>query len=72
MTVPPELVCPGCLGALRLLDDHQPRAGVRCERCDHVGRPLLEQPEQEDVRMKDLDGMWRSGLVGEVLQVEGD
>ena len=38
MTLAPELVCPGCLGALRLLDDHQPRAGVRCERCDHVYR----------------------------------
>ena len=34
MTVPPELVCPGCLGALRPTDDRQPLPGVHCERCD--------------------------------------
>jgi SAM-dependent methyltransferase len=34
MTVPPELVCPGCLGALLPTDDRLPLPGVHCERCD--------------------------------------
>lgn len=33
MTLAPELVCPGCLGALRPIDDRQPLPGTRCERC---------------------------------------
>jgi len=42
------------------------------ERFDHVVRPLVEQPEQERIRMEDLDSVGRSGLLGEVLEVEGD
>jgi SAM-dependent methyltransferase len=34
MTVPPELVCPGCLGALHPTDERLPLPGVRCDRCE--------------------------------------
>jgi len=38
MTLAPELVCPGCLGALRPTDDRQPLPGARCDRCDQAYR----------------------------------
>jgi SAM-dependent methyltransferase len=38
MTLAPELVCPGCLGALRPIDDRLPLPGVRCDRCNQQYR----------------------------------
>ncbi len=36
VTVPPELVCPGCLADLEAMDDAKPIPGLACNRCDRV------------------------------------
>lgn len=56
MTLAPELVCPGCLGALRPTDDRQPLPGARCDRCD--------QPYRADHGFLDFIGQDTSGASG--------